>query len=69
MFAGTASSMAAIRGKDDYKNWAAGGAASGALFGLNSKSDPYFKKGFLKVLLIRGHSAFKQPPGHVYRAP
>ncbi|KXJ17578.1 NADH dehydrogenase [ubiquinone] 1 alpha subcomplex subunit 11 [Exaiptasia diaphana] len=38
VFAGTTSTMAAIRGKDDYKNWAVGGVASGALFGLNKRS-------------------------------
>ncbi|XP_001625582.2 outer envelope pore protein 16-4, chloroplastic [Nematostella vectensis] len=38
LFAGTTCAMAAIRGKDDYKNWAAGGAASGALIGISRKS-------------------------------
>ena len=29
--------MAVIRQKDDFKNWAVGGAVSGSLFGLTSK--------------------------------
>ncbi|XP_031559841.1 NADH dehydrogenase [ubiquinone] 1 alpha subcomplex subunit 11-like [Actinia tenebrosa] len=38
IFAGTTSTVAAIRGVDDPKNWAAGGAATGVFIGLNRRS-------------------------------
>ena len=42
VFAGTASTMAIVRKKDDFKNWMVGGAVSGSLFGLTSKCQGYF---------------------------
>lgn len=38
LFAGTTCTLAAVRGKDDYKNWAAGGALSGTLIGLRRRN-------------------------------
>lgn len=42
VFAGTTSTMAIIRDKDDFKNWMVGGAVSGSLFGLTSKYEQLF---------------------------
>lgn len=33
-FAGSTCAMAAVREKDDYKNWAFGGAVAGSIFGI-----------------------------------
>ena len=34
-FAGSTCAMASIREKDDYKNWAFGGAVAGSIFGIH----------------------------------
>lgn len=33
-FAGSTCALASIREKDDYKNWAFGGAVAGSIFGI-----------------------------------
>ncbi|CAB4019788.1 NADH dehydrogenase [ubiquinone] 1 alpha subcomplex subunit 11, partial [Paramuricea clavata] len=34
LFAGSTCALASIRDKDDYKNWAFGGALAGSIFGI-----------------------------------
>lgn len=34
VFAGSTCALASIRDKDDYKNWAFGGALAGSIFGI-----------------------------------
>lgn len=39
-FAGSTCAMAAVREKDDYKNWAFGGAVAGSIFGIKARKIP-----------------------------
>ena len=40
VFAGSTCALASIRDKDDYKNWAFGGALAGSIFGIQARRIP-----------------------------
>jgi len=67
VFAGTTCTLAAVRGVDDHKNWAVGGAISGVLLGVKRRSYGWGVLGSVSLAAAAAVAKYTESYKHPFR--